>query len=68
VVVELGKTEITAERLINLKPGDIVQLDRDAEQSLVGYIQGVPKLEGYAGVQRGYQALAIEKRMDRELS
>jgi flagellar motor switch protein FliM len=68
LVVELGNTEITAQRLINLKAGDIVQLDRDAEQSLVGYIQGIPKLEGYAGVQRGYQALQIEKRMDRELS
>jgi len=68
LVVELGKTEITAERLINLKAGDIVQLERDAEQSLIGYIQGIPKLEGYAGIQRGYQALQIEKRMDRELS
>jgi len=68
LVVELGKTEISAERLINLKAGDIVQLDRDAEQSLIGYIQGIPKLEGYAGIQRGYQALQIEKRMDRELS
>lgn len=68
IVVELGKTEISAERLINLKTGDIIQLDRDAEQSLVGYIQGIPKLEGYAGIQRGYQALQIEKRMDRELS
>ena len=68
IVVELGKAEITAERLINLKAGDIIQLDKDAEQSLIGYAQGIPKLEGYAGVQRGYQALQIEKRMDRELS
>ncbi len=66
--VELGRTEITAERLINLKIGDVIQLDKDAEQSLVGFVQGVPKLEGYAGVQRGYQALQIEKRMNRELS
>jgi len=68
LVVELGNAEISAERLINLKAGDIVQLNRDAEQSLIGYIQGIPKLEGYAGIQRGYQALQIEKRMDREFS
>jgi flagellar motor switch protein FliM len=68
LVVELGKTEITAERLINLKRGDIIQLDKNAEESLIGYVQGVPKLEGYAGVQRGYQALQLEKRMDREFS
>jgi flagellar motor switch protein FliM len=68
IVVELGKTEITAERLINLKAGDIVQLDRDAEQALVGFVQGIAKLEGHAGVQRGYQALQIENKIDRELS
>ena len=67
LVVELGKTEITAERLVNLKKGDIIQLDKNAEQSLIGFIQGVAKLEGYAGVQSGYQALQIEKRIDREL-
>lgn len=68
LVVELGKSEITAERLINLKRGDIIQLDKNAEQSLMGFIQGIAKLEGYAGVQHGYQALQIEKRMDGELA
>jgi len=66
LVVELGTTEITGDRLIRLKPGDIIQLDKDTEQSLMGYIQGVPKLEGFAGIQRGYQALQIEKRTERE--
>ncbi len=68
VAVELGKTEITGERLINLKVGDIIQLDKDAEQSLFGFIQGVRKIKGYAGVQRGYQALQVDSRLDRELT
>lgn len=68
LAVELGKTEINGERLINLKVGDIIQLDKDAEQSLVGFIHGVAKMKGYAGVQRGYQALQIDSRLDRELT
>lgn len=64
--VELGKTEITGERLINLKPGDIIQLDTDAEQTLYAYVEGLAKFSGYAGIQRGFQALRVEARLPRE--
>ncbi|MBW2367107.1 MAG: flagellar motor switch protein FliM [Deltaproteobacteria bacterium] len=68
VSVELGKTEISGERLINLKKGDIIQLEKDAESSLIGYVEGIAKVSGYAGVQRGYQALQIESHIDREFA
>ncbi|MFH0730501.1 MAG: flagellar motor switch protein FliM [Pseudomonadota bacterium] len=64
--VELGKAEITGERLINLKVGDIIQLDTDAEQTLSAYVSGLAKLRGYAGIQRGFQALRVEDRLGRE--
>jgi flagellar motor switch protein FliM len=64
--VELGKTEITGERLINLKVGDIIQLEKDAEQTLYAYVEGISKFRGYAGVQRGFQAFRVESRMERE--
>jgi flagellar motor switch protein FliM len=64
--VELGKAEITGERLINLKVGDIIQLEKDAEQTLYAFVEGIGKFRGYAGVQRGFQALRVEARMDRE--
>ncbi|PIE70219.1 MAG: flagellar motor switch protein FliM [Deltaproteobacteria bacterium] len=57
--VQLGTTEITGERLLYLKPGDVIQLDQDADEQLVGYVEGHVKFRGFAGVQRGFQALKI---------
>ncbi len=61
--VTLGTTEITGERLIHLKPGDIIQLDQDADESLLGVVENIPKLKGYAGVQRGFQAYSIQDKL-----
>lgn len=61
--IQLGITEISGERLIYLQPGDVIQLDNDAKDMLTGYIDGIPKVKGYAGVQRGFQAFRVEKKM-----
>lgn len=61
--VLLGSTEITGERLIHLKVGDIIQLDQDADELLVGLVENVPKLKGEAGFQRGFQAYRIKKKL-----
>lgn len=61
--VQLGTTEITGERLVYLKSGDIVELDQDAEDTLVGLVEGYPKLQGYAGLRRGFQAFRVEKKL-----
>jgi len=63
IKVELGKTEITGERLIYMQENDIIQLDNDAKEPLIGYINGLEKLKGSAGVQRGRQALKIEEKI-----
>ena len=61
--VILGSTEITGERLIHLKAGDVIQLDQDADESLLGLIENIPKLKGMAGIQRGFQAYKIIKKL-----
>lgn len=61
--VQLGSTEITGERLIYLKKGDIVELDQDAGDVLTGFIEGYPKLKGYAGLQRGFQAYKVDNKL-----
>jgi flagellar motor switch protein FliM len=63
LAIQLGTTEITGERLIYLKPGDIIELDQDAEETLKGLIDNYPKLEGYAGIQRGFQAFRVERKL-----
>ncbi|MCW7753806.1 flagellar motor switch protein FliM [Desulfobotulus sp. H1] len=61
--VELGRTEITGEQLITMQPGDVIPLDQDAEQPLTAYIEGIAKMKGFAGVQRGFQAFRITDKL-----
>jgi len=63
IKVELGKTEITGERLIYMQEDDIIQLDNDVNEPLIGYVNGLEKLKGSAGVQRGQQSLKIEEKI-----
>ncbi|MFO7752550.1 MAG: flagellar motor switch protein FliM [Desulfobacteraceae bacterium] len=63
VKVQLGKTEITGEKLIYMKEGDVIPLDNDAGDMLTGFIDGLEKLKGYAGVHRGLQAFRVEKKI-----
>jgi len=63
MAVQLGKTEISGERLINLNIGDVIPLDQSADVLLSGMIERVPKLKGFAGVQRGFQAFKIQKKI-----
>ncbi len=65
-VVNLGKRDITGEQLVHMKVGDVIELDQDAEKPLCGFIQDLPKLKGYAGVQRGLQAFKIKNKLKME--
>jgi flagellar motor switch protein FliM len=66
LTVRLGKTEITGERLIYLKPGAVIQLDQNADETLTALVEGVAKIKGYAGVQRGFQAFKVMKKLSLE--
>jgi len=63
VRIQLGKAEITGEKLIYMKEGDVIQLDTDADDYLTGFIDGLVKLKGYAGVRKGLQAFKVEKKI-----
>jgi len=63
VKIQLGRTEITGERLIYMQEGDVIQLDNDAGNPLICYIDGLEKMTGYVGVQRGFQAFKIKDKI-----
>lgn len=58
-VVTLGHSQITARQLLNLEEGDILLLDTDVDDQLVGEVEGVPKFYGYAGQIKGNKAFRI---------
>ncbi len=61
--IRLGKTEITGEKLLYMQPGDVIQLDNDASDPLSCFVDGLEKLTGYIGVQRGFQAYKISDKI-----
>jgi len=63
VSIQLGRTEITGEKLIYMQKGDVIQLDNDAANPLICYVDGLEKLTGYVGVQRGFQAFKVENKI-----
>jgi flagellar motor switch protein FliM len=62
MVVELGIAQMTAERLLRLTVGDVIQLEQDVTQELVAKVEGLPKFKGRPGVVRGNQAIKIGQR------
>ena len=61
VVVELGSTSVTTEKLLQLKAGDIVQLGQRIGNPLVASVQGVEKLMGRPGIIKGNRAFKVDK-------
>ena len=66
VVAELGCTDITPERLIQLKVGDTVMLGNDVTDPLLVRVQGMPKVKGFPGVSRGLKAIQVTEIIERE--
>ncbi len=61
--IQLGSTQITGERLLYMQKGDVIQLDNDAGDPLTCYIDGLEKLTGYVGMQRGFQAFKVKDKI-----
>jgi len=61
--IQLGRAEITGEKLLYMQKGDVIQLDNSAGEPLTCYVDGLEKLTGYAGVQRGFQAFKIKDKI-----
>ncbi len=63
IVVEFGKTFIPAQKLLNLKVGDILPLRKEASELILARVQGVPKFGGKAGIYGSNKAFQIEERI-----
>ena len=61
VTVELGTAQITADRLLDLKVGDVIQLEQKTTDNLVGRVQGIPKFKGRPGTIQASKAFKVEK-------
>ncbi|OQY52182.1 MAG: flagellar motor switch protein FliM [Desulfobacteraceae bacterium 4572_89] len=61
--IQLGKTEITGEKLLYMQKGDVIQLNNDASEPLSCFVDGLEKMTGYIGVQRGFQAFKIKEKI-----
>ncbi len=65
LIVELGSLQVTAEKLLGLKTGDVVQLRQDVSDHLLTKVEGIPKFRGHIGVIKGNRAMRIDKRCSR---
>lgn len=63
IKIQLGRTQITGERLLYMQKGDVIQLDNDASAPLACFIDGLEKLTGYVGEQRGFQAFKVKDKI-----
>lgn len=59
ISVELGGTTIKVKDVLNLSAGDVLVLDKLADESIVARIEGTPKFTGRPGVFRGNLAFQI---------
>jgi flagellar motor switch protein FliM len=63
VVVEFARTSIPAQRLLNLKVGDVIPLGKEASESIMAKVQGIPKFLGKAGIYGSNKAFQIEGKI-----
>ena len=63
VKVLLGHTTIKVEELINLAPGDIVQLDKPASSEMIVQVEGKNKYAGLIGQFKGKRAIRIRRNL-----
>ncbi len=59
VLVKLGEADIAMRDLMELAPGDIIQLNTDATMPLDIHVEGIPKFRGIPGILKGNRALKI---------
>jgi flagellar motor switch protein FliM len=65
IKVDLGTTEITLQELMNLKPGDVISLDQDANGEFDVQVEGSRKFKGFYGINHGSVAVQVTKKIVR---
>ncbi len=58
---ELGSTSLTVKDVLELQEGDVLVLDKRAEDDINVIVEGVPKFKGKFGIHRGGQAIKITR-------
>jgi flagellar motor switch protein FliM len=66
IKVDLGTTEITLQELMNLKPGDVISLDQDANGEFDVQVEGTKKFKGFYGINHGSVAVQVTKKIVKE--
>jgi flagellar motor switch protein FliM len=64
LIVELGRTEVSAKEVVDLKKGDVIMLDRYRVDPLDVYVEGVQKLTAFPGVFKGSSAIQIAGKIE----
>jgi flagellar motor switch protein FliM len=59
IFVELGRAQVMGKDIVNLKKGDVIQLEHYASDPLDVYVEGIKKYTGYPGNYKGNQAVQI---------
>ena len=54
-----GNTQMNVRQLLALRPGDVLQLDKYADEDIRILVEGHPKYRGVVGVSRGYRAVQL---------
>lgn len=61
MTVELGRTEVELKKVIDMKIGDVIMLDRFATDPLPVFVEGIMKFRGHPGIYKGNHAVQITK-------
>jgi flagellar motor switch protein FliM len=59
VMAELGKTKLPVKEFINLKPGDVIQIDKNVRSEIDVFIQNKRKFKGRIGIHQNRMAIKI---------
>ncbi len=68
VVVELGRAELTLNKIMSLKPNDIIRLDKGPDDPVFVKVQGVPKYLAIPGTHKGNKAVQISSILNPNLN
>lgn len=61
LVVQLARTHITTQDLLELRVGDIITTKKDIRTPLVVRVEGIPKFLARPGLFKGHKAICIEE-------
>ena len=63
IMVKLGEATIQMRDLLNLEPGDIIQLETDETLPLNVLVEGIPKFKGIPGLLKGNRAIRVTESL-----